>query len=54
MEIEDKTGKLKFVLTSEATISIPDFGNIKSTQIPSGIIVILVGKFRKHSNKFRV
>jgi hypothetical protein len=53
-EIEDITGKIKFCFVSETTHNIPNLGKIKHTDLPNGICLILVGKYKKHDNIFNV
>lgn len=54
MEIEDKSGKIKFYLTKKTTHNIPDRGPLKESDLPSGACLVLTGQFIKYANKFDV
>jgi hypothetical protein len=52
LEIEDPTGKLKLYIPKDA-VKFPFSDYLNQTDIPSGVCLVISGKFRKRINKFR-
>lgn len=52
LELEDRTGKIKFHLTEQTSLNISTWKPVTDQSLPSGVCLAMVGRFRKRVNKF--